>query len=334
MSDQELILQSLREIERRNRRNRLLNDSSRSFALFLLVPLTFKVAALFLPVPSMAGAVVTSVAFLMMAVYTAKRILRKGSLAETAAQVDRRLSLLDEIKTAHWFIDNARQSQWVDGQIQRAARTIRGLDLDRVCPRVAPNTIYLPACMLALLAGIAFIAPVRVTNSGLKVLLGNLAANLGEIGSQLLPSDQAAAPLDRARIPLTEQQAAAAQQNRPGAGWQSPLPDTRSGNMNVPEGNEPTGLEPSGNGSPNPPRVGPPTSLRVQLQKEKLAGQEEERKRQDTQDSSKQERSKIDYHEVPSSLRLAQKDLLNQDWTPTRYRPLVKEYFEAIRPAE
>jgi hypothetical protein len=333
MSDQELILQSLREVERRNRRNRLLKDSSRSLAWFLVFPLAFRLAALFFPLPSRAVAVGTGVALILAAVYTAKRMRRQDSLAETAAQVDRRLELHDEIRTAYWFINSARQSEWIDLQIRRAAGTMRALDLDRFYPRVVPNTIYVPACMLLLFVAAGLIAPGRATDGGVNVLR-KLASNLGEIGNQLLPSDQTARPPVRVIIPSSEQLGDAAQQTRPGAGWQSPLPDTLPGTMNLPQGNEPTGLDPSGNGSLNPPRVGPPTSLKVQLEKEKLAGQQEERKRQDNQESSKHERSKIDYHDVPSDLRLAQQDLLNHDWTPTRYRPLIKNYFEAIRPTE
>ena len=50
------------------------------------------------------------------------------------------------------------------------------------------------------------------------------------------------------------------------------------------------------------------------------------------EEASQRERSKLDYAKVPSELSKAQKDLLNQDRIPWEYRPLIKNYFEAIRP--
>ena len=102
----------------------------------------------------------------------------------------------------------------------------------------------------------------------------------------------------------------------------------------APPGNNPFGLEPSGDATPNPPRLGPATTLKVQLEREKLAGQQSEVKREDLEKASKEERSKIDYRNVESNLRPAEKDVLNQDWIPGKYRPLIKSYFQAIRPAE
>jgi len=71
----------------------------------------------------------------------------------------------------------------------------------------------------------------------------------------------------------------------------------------------------------------------VKLQQEKLAGMEDKgAKPEDIEEASKQERSKLDYRNVKSELSPAQKDLLNQDQIPWEYRPLIKNYFQAIRP--
>jgi hypothetical protein len=94
------------------------------------------------------------------------------------------------------------------------------------------------------------------------------------------------------------------------------------------------GLEPSGDPVPNPPRYGPPTSLKVQLEREKLESQISQLKEKDPEEASKEERSKLDYRNVETDLRPAQKDVLNQDWIPTKYRDLIRNYFQAIRPAE
>jgi hypothetical protein len=54
--------------------------------------------------------------------------------------------------------------------------------------------------------------------------------------------------------------------------------------------------------------------------------------KEDLDEVSKQERSKLDYRNVKSELSPAQKDLLNQDRIPWEYRSLIKDYFQAIRP--
>ena len=75
------------------------------------------------------------------------------------------------------------------------------------------------------------------------------------------------------------------------------------------------------------------TQLDVQLEKEKLAGlQDSEVKPEDIEEVSKQERSRLDYRQVKTELSPAEKDLLNQDNIPWEYRPLIKSYFQAIRP--
>ena len=90
---------------------------------------------------------------------------------------------------------------------------------------------------------------------------------------------------------------------------------------------------PSGQRGGNAPREGAPTELDVKLQAEKLAGMKDQgTKPEDIEEASKQERSRLDYRNVKSELRPAQKDLLNQDRIPWEYRPLIKNYFQAIRP--
>jgi hypothetical protein len=52
----------------------------------------------------------------------------------------------------------------------------------------------------------------------------------------------------------------------------------------------------------------------------------------DLEEASKQERSKLDYRNIASELTPAQKDVLNRNTIPWEYRPLIKRYFQAIRP--
>ncbi len=94
-----------------------------------------------------------------------------------------------------------------------------------------------------------------------------------------------------------------------------------------------SGLMPSGKGGADAPREGAPTKLDVKLAQEKLKGMEDQgNKEEDLEEASKQERSRLDYRNVKSDLSPAQKDLLNQSHVPWEYRPLIKNYFQAIRP--
>jgi hypothetical protein len=100
----------------------------------------------------------------------------------------------------------------------------------------------------------------------------------------------------------------------------------------MPGNSEGNGLMPSGKGGSDAPREGAPATLDVKLQQERVKGMEDQGKEENIEEVSKQERSKLDYRNVKSDLSPAQKDLLNQDRIPWEYRPLIKNYFQAIRP--
>lgn len=91
---------------------------------------------------------------------------------------------------------------------------------------------------------------------------------------------------------------------------------------------------PNTSGEPtNAPREGAPTSLDVMLKREQLSGMPiGGSKPQDIQEVSRQQRSTLSYRNVDSDLSASQKDLLNQSQIPWEYRPLIKNYFQAIRP--
>jgi len=102
----------------------------------------------------------------------------------------------------------------------------------------------------------------------------------------------------------------------------------------IPGGGDGNGLMPSGKGGSDAPKEGAPTKLDVKLKQEKVDGMADGgEKPENLEETSKQERSRLDYRNVKSDLSPAQKDLLNQDRIPWEYRPLIKDYFQAIRPA-
>jgi hypothetical protein len=86
-------------------------------------------------------------------------------------------------------------------------------------------------------------------------------------------------------------------------------------------------------GSPEDLKPGEITKLDVQLKMEGLKGQANANSQlQDIEEASKQERSAMDYRNVPSQLSPAQKDALNQNRLPREQREIVKYYFQEIRP--
>jgi hypothetical protein len=90
-----------------------------------------------------------------------------------------------------------------------------------------------------------------------------------------------------------------------------------------------SGLDPSG----APPKQGDPNTLEVQLEQERLAGMPSAGSiPHEVHESSKQQTSRLEYSSVQSDLRAGKKDLMNRDAIPWEYRPLVKDYLQAIRP--
>ncbi|HLQ76324.1 MAG TPA: hypothetical protein VK210_03160 [Terriglobia bacterium] len=100
------------------------------------------------------------------------------------------------------------------------------------------------------------------------------------------------------------------------------------------QGTQPGGTSASSSfGSPEDLKPGQMTKLDVQLKMEGLKGQAGKGGQpQDVEEASKQERSAMDYRNVPSQLSPAQKDALNQNRLPREQREIVKTYFEEIRP--
>lgn len=93
------------------------------------------------------------------------------------------------------------------------------------------------------------------------------------------------------------------------------------------------GIGGGGRGEERGPREGPASTLDVELQQEMLngTGQDQRMAPADAQEASQQERSALAYQKVAPELSQAQKDVLSRQGIPWQYRPLVKEYFEAIR---
>jgi hypothetical protein len=91
------------------------------------------------------------------AVWIILRLRGKSPLAHVAGNIDKKAQLHDQLKTAFWFIQNPRTSDWVDAQIHRAAQAATKLRIDVLFPRRIPRASYLVGGLLFLLVALNFL---------------------------------------------------------------------------------------------------------------------------------------------------------------------------------
>src|SRR5215813_11799059 len=143
MSDKEIIITSLRRIERRIRANRLLSELNLGAALLLVIPVLLKLWDLVVPMRGVTVSILVGTWILLFAGFVTWRLSKKGTLEHAAGSADKEAGLHDGLKSAFWFINNPRQSEWVDAHIRRAARDVQRLRRDVLYPRQIPKTSYI-----------------------------------------------------------------------------------------------------------------------------------------------------------------------------------------------
>jgi hypothetical protein len=156
MSDKEIIVTSLRRVERRIRTNRLFNELNFGAILFLAIPLLLKMWDLFEPMRGVTVSIIVGIWVLLFTAFVLWRAMQRGTLEQAAASVDQCAGLHDELKSAVWFIHHPRASAWIDAHIRRAARDAQDLNLDSLYPRRIPKTFYAAAAMALLFIGLNF----------------------------------------------------------------------------------------------------------------------------------------------------------------------------------
>jgi len=157
MSDKEIIVASLRRVERRIRTNRLFGELALGAVICGAIPILLKIWDLFEPLRGITVSAVVGICVLLFAVYAVWRVLQKGTLNEAASSIDDRAGMHDELKTAFWFVNNPRPSEWVDAQVHRAARNAQTLNVDALYPRHIPKTSYIAAAMILLFVSLNFV---------------------------------------------------------------------------------------------------------------------------------------------------------------------------------
>jgi len=184
-----------------------------------------------------------------------------------------------------------------------------------------------------------------------KVALDNLAQAMEQLAQKMKgQQQQSQASQQLADLQNSLQQEAASERGAEDAQL-TPIPSQGQGAGGESGDSSPNGTPSTGNssgngqgsqaaaansselGAPEDLKAGEMTKLDVQLKMEGLKGQAAKGgPPQDIEEASKQERSAMDYRNVPSQLSPAQKDALNQNRLPREQREIVKYYFEEIRP--
>src|SRR5215813_5844254 len=100
MSDKEIIITSLRRVERRIRANRLFTELNLGATLFLSIPLLLKIWDLVEPLRAVTIGIIGGIWILLFLVFAVWRVAQKSTLQEAAASADTRAGLRDELKTA------------------------------------------------------------------------------------------------------------------------------------------------------------------------------------------------------------------------------------------
>src|SRR5687767_10105157 len=100
MSDQEIVVRFVRNVEQRTRKNRLFHELILGLSAFLVFPVVLKIWDLFSPLKAMPLMFAGSIWMASFGGYVLWRLRHKRTLDEAAASIDRQASLNDEIKTA------------------------------------------------------------------------------------------------------------------------------------------------------------------------------------------------------------------------------------------
>jgi hypothetical protein len=136
--------------------------------LFLAFPVVLKLWDLLFPLRGRTIAIIAGLWGILFVGYIVSRIFRRETLGQAAASIDKVAGLRDEIKSAFWFINNPRPSEWVETQIHRAARNAQAVDLEKLYPRRIPSQAYGAAALVLLFVALNFL-PVSLNHNWLAL---------------------------------------------------------------------------------------------------------------------------------------------------------------------
>ena len=188
-------------------------------------------------------------------------------------------------------------------QIQRAAKNAHRLDLDRLYPFSVPRTSYMAATMILLFVGLNFI-PLSSNHNWLTLRAAPALSINGQPDKQSNEAGEEITTAEKLEPDL-------------------PPPEDKDASGDGPEPppvvDEIGGLDGEG-------------VLKFQFEQQKLDARPEEETKPEDFNPIKSSKSKLVYRAIRSEIEAAKKDKLNQEHIPWEYRPLIKDYFQAIRP--
>jgi len=155
-SEQSAIRGVLESVDRQLRLNRILDHLSVAVCFVLATIVTVKILGMLVNIwaPSTLIVVATStalfVAFLVWTQYGARNLGQAAVVADNAG------GLYDELKSAYWFMRQDHRTVWTETQVQRAARTARGLQPKRLVPTIVPQRFWIALALGGILVLLGF----------------------------------------------------------------------------------------------------------------------------------------------------------------------------------
>lgn len=151
------ILRALRRVDRRRLLNRALRHLGLGACAILGVVVLLEVARRLVGVPAPSSALVGLLGALGFTAWAIQDVVRRRSLGLAAGLADRRADLKDELKTAYFFLGRRPRSEWVETQVERAARTAGSLEPGRLVPTEIPRTTLVAAGLGLLLVALLWV---------------------------------------------------------------------------------------------------------------------------------------------------------------------------------
>ena len=151
------IVRVLRRIDRKVRLNGFLEQLSVALCLVLSALLLTRVSNLLVPIatPPVPTIWATGTVFFVGFLFWSRlHVMRLGQAAGVA---DSHGGLNDEMKTAHWFMNQSEGSPWVDLQIDRAERTAGRLDASLLVPVTLPRRLWVVLALAVAVQGLALL---------------------------------------------------------------------------------------------------------------------------------------------------------------------------------
>jgi polyhydroxyalkanoate synthesis regulator phasin len=157
MSDREQIIHFLEKAEKRVRSNKRFNDIAVTLAIAFVFPVVFKLLDLLFLFRGRTVVTVLGLWAIATIVWIILKLRGRSPLNQVAGSIDSKARLNDQLKTAYWFIQNPRESKWVDAQIRHTASAAGKLSLDTLFPRRFPRASYLVGGLLFAMVLLNFI---------------------------------------------------------------------------------------------------------------------------------------------------------------------------------